>query len=447
MGHLARTLLVAFAATLIVVAVARADDPLSKGSEVVQRDAAAACRYATGPCQPEASQEAVAAFERSWEHSALLFQHQLAGDVGFVNAPWVGTHNSFNSIAQLGPSLSDADSNQQLTMLDQLRLGVRSLETDIHMWLGRPTLCHGQGADRAHAGCSVEGEAEPILKDIAAWLRQPENRDEVILLYPEDHLQDDAGYEAGAAVLDRAFGKLLYRPSKTKTCTQLPGTLTRDDVLASGAQVVAVSDCRAGSTWNNMVFAWDSHVEERPHDFASKPCGPDYDRATYDTTLVRYYEDSTWLTVAGSYADQSTQDDGIDAKTAGAMTRCGVDLIGFDQLLPGDGRLAATIWSWAPNQPSAAGTCAVQRGSDGRWEARACSGRLRAACRDGAGWLVTKQAVKAADAAKACAKAGGVPAAPRTGRENTLLASAAGGRTVWLGLRRGSSGWQPLDAR
>src|SRR4051812_11636050 len=36
----------------------------------------------------------------------LVFQHRLADDVGFANAPWVGTHNSFNSVAEMGPTLS-----------------------------------------------------------------------------------------------------------------------------------------------------------------------------------------------------------------------------------------------------------------------------------------------------------------------------------------------------
>ena len=36
----------------------------------------------------------------------------------------------------------------------------------------------------------------------------------------------------------------------------------------------------------------------------------------------------------------TTPDDGLTAPTLAAMTRCGVDLLGIDQLVPDDGRTA-----------------------------------------------------------------------------------------------------------
>src|SRR3712207_7384477 len=47
-----------------------------------------------------------------------------------------------------------------------------------------------------------------------------------------------------------------------------------------------------------------------------------------------------------------------------AMTDCGVNLFGFDQLLPSDGRIEATIWSWAKDEPRQPGGCALQRRSE-----------------------------------------------------------------------------------
>ena len=442
MGRFARTLSLAVLLSVCSSAAALAADPVTRGAEVVQRDVAATCRVAGGPCQPEASEAAVAAFERSGTHDALVFQHRLADDVGFVDAPWVGTHNSFNSIAQLGPTVSDLDSNQQLTVVDQLRLGVRSVELDMHLWLGRPTFCHGQGASSAHAGCTVEGEAAPILEQVAGWVRA--HPGQVVLLYLEDHLVDEAGYDAGAAVVRETLGDVLYAP-RGAGCTQLPATLTRRDVLRAGKQVVVVSDCGPGAGWNGVAHAWDLHEESRPRGFDEVSCGPDFDRADYDGKLVRYFEDSTWLTTTASYAGQASQDDGLTPATTAAMVRCGVDLLGFDQLVPGDGRLAASVWSWGEGQP-AAGTCAVQR-ADGRWASRACTGRLPAACRDEDGsWSVTR-AVKRSRAARACADDGATLAAPRTGRENALLRAAAAERAVWLGLGRAAGRWAPVDAR
>jgi hypothetical protein len=132
------------------------------------------------------------------------------------------------------------------------------------------------------------------------------------------------------------------------------------------------------------------------------------------------------------------------------MARCGVDLTGLDQLLPFDGRLAALVWSWAPDEPAAAGDCAVQR-LDARWEARDCGELHRAACRapDGS-WSLTADPVAAAAAPAACAASGTVHGVPRTGFEGQLLAQAAGAAgaaEVWLGHRRSGAGWAALDPR
>jgi hypothetical protein len=119
------------------------------------------------------------------------------------------------------------------------------------------------------------------------------------------------------------------------------------------------------------------------------------------------------------------------------MVRCGVDLIGFDQILPGDGRLDALAWSWARDEPSRASYCAIQRG-DGRWISRRCTKRQQVACRRADGvWVVTLASVPHAASAAACRQVGGAPALPRTGAENVALreaAQAAGAGAVWLPL-------------
>jgi hypothetical protein len=351
------------------------------------------------------------------------------------DAPWPGTHNSFNSNAEMGPALSAKDSNQQLKIVDQLRLGVRSLELDVHFWLGRPTVCHAQSS---HEGCTVEKPLAEVLPPIAAFMR--EHPGEVLFLYAENHLDDDAGHDAGAAVMRDALGSLLYTPRGTG-CTELPDELSRDDILAAGAQVVVVSKCEAGGGefgWNGVAHAWSSHLESRPQGFEGYPsCGPDFTRAEYDARLIRYFEDSTFLTNGASQVGYTSRDDGLTPATTREMSECGVELYGFDQLVPGDGRLEALTWSWAAGVPDS-GDCAVSRGSDGRWETASCRGRHPQACRKADGtWLVAKR----------CDKAGATFAAPRTARENQLLRDAAGTRTVLLGLSRAPGDWRATDAR
>ena len=44
------------------------------------------------------------------------------------NAPFIGTHNSFNSVAEMGLTTATADPNQQLSIVDQLNLDIRAIE-------------------------------------------------------------------------------------------------------------------------------------------------------------------------------------------------------------------------------------------------------------------------------------------------------------------------------
>src|SRR3954447_13778749 len=212
------------------------------GGDVITRDGQA---YAA----PGRFDGALAAYEKSWTHRALAFQYELAGDVGMVNAPWLGTHNSFNSIAQQGPALSTTDANQQLTLVDQLRMDMRSLELDVH-WFpsaraggqNAPVVCHA-GAVSDHDGCSTEPLLGPVLDQIATWLRA--HHDQVLLLYIEDHMS--GGYDVASDTIRQSLGSLVYPTGSTDgTPVEVPDSLTRDQVLARGAQVVIVSNSHDG---------------------------------------------------------------------------------------------------------------------------------------------------------------------------------------------------------
>ncbi|MFL5870414.1 MAG: hypothetical protein ACJ75R_04990, partial [Solirubrobacterales bacterium] len=155
---------------------------------------------------------AVASARADWVQGALADQYELGSSLPLRNAPWVGTHNSFNSVAEMSPTLSDLDSNQQIKIVDQLDLGVRSIELDLH-WIPSlspyggfsPVVCHG--TDK-HVGCSIEKPLGPVLDEIGGWLREPEHRDQVLLLYLEDHLDNATGYDTAAATVEQKLGDL-----------------------------------------------------------------------------------------------------------------------------------------------------------------------------------------------------------------------------------------------
>ena len=390
---------------------------------------------------------------RAWTQRALALQYDLAGDVGLRNIPWVYTHNSYNSVAEMGPTLSDQDPNQQISIVDQLDEGVRHLEIDTHLFLSPgdprvgprgPVVCH---ATDPAVGCSAEKPLVVVLREVRGWLDR--NPGQVLFLYIESHLQDTQGYDAGADSVQEALGGLVWRPpSGGRRCDPLPMELTRDRMLASGRRVLIMGPCGEGERWPSFVFDEGARITGSDNfSFRDFPdCGPDFTRRQYDRQPIRYYEDATRLTRTANGGET----DPVTAPLAARMTRCGVDLIGFDFLTRGDPRLEALVWSWAPGEPSRVGNCSIQR-RDGRWESRPCVERYRVACRSRFGyWRVPRGRAPADSAARICGRPGLVNGVPRTGYENQLLRRAADwGRAgpVWLGQRRRGGGWRRLERR
>ena len=384
------------------------------------------------------------AYQRSWVHRAAQFQYALGNSVDFGQVQWLGTHNSFNSVND-SITISHTDSNQQLSLAQQLDADIRAIEIDIHFINGVPTVCHGQGPDSADFGCTTEPPLSAVLPEIAGWLNKPEHRDQVILLYVEDELKKDTAYPPAVAQFDAKLRRpdgssLIYRPDRAMAaangCVTMPHDISRDDVRAAGAQIVMVGNCAKG--WAADVFSWNPNEVESGSTSAYKPfpaCDATYPRSVYDAKLVRYFEDSTFVSVATDPTAPAVDPQRLTPAKAAAMTACGVNLFGFDQFLPGDGRIAATIFSWAPGQPDAnVGNCAAQR-VGGRWVTRGCARPRRAGCRTATGWKLTSAKVTFKRAAAACRAAGASFVPPRTGYENSLLHQAAAGRGAWVNYK------------
>ncbi len=391
----------------------------------------------------EVSETRVAAYENSWVHRALGLQRGLDDDVPFLRELIPHTHNSFNSSAYPA-TLTQLDPNQLYSMRDQLRMDIRAIEMDVHTWLDRVVLCHGNeqdvGGTMVHVGCSVDRPLIDGLSELRGWLAEPANIDEIVLLYLENALDGDpVAHEKAAGDIARILGPLVYRPPTARPCAPMPMTISRASVRATGARVLIAGNCGPG--------AWGSWVHQRGPQWDETSIGtgdnyPDYpaclaERAAvgYATHLTRRYEDSTWI---GEMTDGTgiggTSD--VTLTETRRMIRCGVNLPGFDQLHPDDPRLAALVWSWATNEPTAGGSCAAH-GPDARFYARSCRDALPLACIDSArAWRI----------ARACPRGtrGGVPA---NGFENEQLREAKAAAGVpWVRLAYGNvagRGWVP----
>jgi len=393
---------------------------------------------------------AMAEHETSWLHRALGLQAQLDLRVPLGEALLPHTHNSANSAAY-APSVSSLDANQVLTLTDQLRLGMRAIEIDIH-WTPHPSgdpangfkavvQCHGEPvatpAGVLHAGCSVDTRLVDLLTEVRAWLDA--NDDEVVLLYLENALDDDpAAHSAAVAAIESKLGELVARPTEGAGCQPLPVDRSKHDLLDAGTRVLITGNCGPGA-WTDWVFERGAGWDESGG--STFDCDDERDDLEdFDPIMVRRYEDSTWLSaMVGSGSHR-------DAATMTAMVQCGVNLVGFDQVHPGDDRLPSLVWSWRSDEPApdATGTCAAL-GTDGRFFAADCTTARPVACRTATGgWAITPSPVTWTAGEDACRLAGHTSAGvPFNGWDSGLLRTAAdqaAASEVWLAYGQGATG-------
>ncbi|ETW26446.1 hypothetical protein MGAST_21695 [Mycobacterium gastri 'Wayne'] len=394
------------------------------------------------PLAHKVTQAARDAYLRSWVHRTAQFQYALGDALPISQAQWLGTHNSFNSLSD-SFTLSHADSNQQLSLTQQLDIDVRGLELDLHYiprveLLGKRevTVCHGLAPANGNLGCTNEPPFAAVLPQIKNWLNTPGHTDEVILLYLEDELQDAAAYSSTLATLEDTLRRpdgtsLIYHPDPDQGaangCVPLPLQTSRNDVRAAGAQVVLVSSCVP--SWSNDVFAWKGpEVESGSTSSYRTPA------ATPPTAATCMQQSSFVTTRTPRWCRPSPAQPGPPANPQAltpskvqAMTDCGVNLFGFDQLLPEDGRIQATLWSWAPDEPRASAASCTLQAANGRWMAAPCEAPHPAACLNAAGaWTLTPNPVRFDQAPLACAAVNADFALPRTGNQNARLHAVAG---------------------
>ena len=346
----------------------------------------------------------------SWTGRALAAQRLLDLHSPLGEGNFIGSHNSFNSDAY-STLTSYLDTNQYDSIYNQLRIGARAIELDVH-WTpktegvfsfpNRLLLCHGTSG---HLGCSLDDRyLSEGLDEISAWLASPASDQQVLLLHIEDHMEGQHG-EALEQVSAR-FGDLIY-PSGG--CRDIPGDLTKAEVLAAGKKVIVWNEgpCSGNGAWNTLVFTGTGDID-------------------------RVWEDSTILGGSGSRINNN---DVINYFVTG------MNLIDLDELHQNDGRLGAAIWSWSEGEPNNFGgneDCAAQVES-GRWIDEACSQTKVFACENtqNGSWAVSALVDAWGAGALACDGLGpdyrfGVPTNSKDNEALRVARQNAGHSTAWL---------------
>lgn len=395
-------------------------------------------------------------YESSWEHRAHQLQRELDADRPLTQTTFFGTHNSYNA-SSYTTAQSYLDPNQTHSLTSQLRMDIRALELDVHSfnvydnatktWGIDLLLCHGLGN---HVGCSPwDRPFVTGLQEIADWIALPENRNEVLLVYIEDHINSDH-YPMAMDAMESTIAPYVFMPENAG-CNRIPESMTKNRVRDAGKNIILISDGCNNSSFNVFVYGG---FENGPSGYptagvedlnAAPECLQDrYTPEQMDSLFVRMQEDRTILSnLVGAAGPKVTPE------VIANMLSCSINLLGMDKLRPFDGRLRAGIWSWADGEPSQSPEkqCA-QHTANGRFEAADCGQTLPFACRDNitGEWFISATTGTWQEGFNACASANMAFTVPYSASDNQQLThwqTTLGMDNVWLGYgTNGGMNWQ-----
>lgn len=409
------------------------------------------------PVNPETATKSYSGHE--WQRDALDMERDLDKNSPLSQAVFRGTHNSYNS-SEYADVTRYLDPNQKVSIRAQLNMGARFIELDVHDYNkfdthGSPwpwewtsndqlLLCHGQGN---HLGCSsADRYFRDGLNEIKGFVEA--NRDEVVYLYIEDHM--DGEYDQASNIIASTIGNYVYRPTTVGSgCQNLPMNLTKQQILNAGKNIIIKGTCNSNANYQS----WGWNVGQNTRTVANAASCDGLSRSGFDAGWVRFYEDRTNL--SAWFGDPGAK---ITMGNIGQIMKCGTNIIGFDDLEEGDGRLKASIWSWGENEPNNwnGEDCAMSRG-DGRFNDASCGNTYSFACHkpDTHDWYVTNGSGSWTSGSSTCANETGgqyVFAVPANAYENEQLKAAKAAKgtgNVWMNYHdRNSEGqWQGYTAQ
>ena len=367
-----------------------------------------------------AAADPITEFQNSWAGQALATQRAMTQSAPFSEETILGSHNTYNSEAYRNATRY-IDPQQIHSIYDQLRIGARFIELDVHWtahthgwpweWGTDLLLCHsGIGAELGdlHLGCSLTDRfAKNGVQEVANWLNA--NPNEVIILYFEDH--SDGHHQELYNIVNGKLGNKIYR---SEGCRSIPSNLSRKDVLNAGKQVVLWKDggCSNHSGMQQLAFTGLGQVN-------------------------RIWEDRTSIGAIGAFFTNGSVNR-IETQDVIQAFNNGGNIVNLDNLTYNDGRMAAGVWSWDQNEPNNWGgnqDCALQWGN-GRWDDAHCDSQHFFACQNNetGEWEVSTYADGWTDGQNACGLLGNFRfAAPQNAQQNQALFNAKGGIThVWV---------------
>ncbi|KAM1940268.1 hypothetical protein ACFX13_027990 [Malus domestica] len=210
----------------------------------------------------------------------------------FNRYSWLTTHNSY---AQAGVrsatgSLIVAPMNQNDTVANQLKNGVRGLMLDMYDFNNDVWLCHSYGGK-----CSNFTAFKPainVLRDIKTFLES--NPSEIVTIFIEDYVESPSGLTKvfEAADLKKFWFPLAQMP---KNGSDWP---TVDDMVQNNQRLVVFTSKKAKEASEGIAYEWNYVVENQygnggmvPGSCPSRAESSPMDTMSKSLVLVNYFRD------------------------------------------------------------------------------------------------------------------------------------------------------------
>lgn len=332
-------------------------------------------------------------------------------------------------------------SNHWLSVTDQLRMGIKQLEIDVHWFLGEARICHASNVNvepinnfvkliEESLGIKIEWNSQKLgcvgelrtftdsMVEIKQWMDK--NPSEIVIIYL-DNDPDFLNWNKVNSLLipiQRVFGNWTFTPmDKERFPNSWPSPR---ELLSNNKKIIFASRNVLNEEFGKYVFQpvfWNERGGSR--NFKPFPdCAPQRTPFSFSRLVDSAIQ-------VGPFYNES---DGIfSVKGIRDMCDCNVHYPSMDVSIPDN--VKGFIWSWDENEPKGSGCTLL----DQRWKIEDCGKIYHVACQsetDFSKWVISERKGTWNEAHRLCPK-GYQFSLPKNGYFNSMLKK----EKVWLNYK------------